>query len=274
MEPTQTPPESLTPSQQPTAAAVPQPEATAVATQPAEPTPQSTPGSGISGDLLTKTENTEDEHKRFVVQNPHMLLVNLDGSTIYAKQGAMAAYQGAVDFKYHGGGMGRFMKKVFTGENLPLMECSGQGDLFLADNGSEVYVLDIANDQLSINGPNLLAFEQGLEWDIKRIKAGAMGFVAGGELFNITLTGSGSAAVTSFGQPVVLKVDQTTRVDVNCVIAWTTSLQTSIASSMKAEAFIGRGSGEAFQMEFNGNGFVVVQPGEGPAALAAAVARG
>ena len=273
MEPTQTPPESLAPSQESTAT-VSQPESAATIVQPTGPAPLPMAGSGVSGDLLTKTENTEDEHKRFVVQNPHMLLVNLDGSTIYAKQGAMAAYQGAVDFKYHGGGMGRFMKKVFTGENLPLMECSGQGDLFLADNGSEVYVLDIANDQLSINGPNLLAFEQGLEWDIKRIKAGAMGFVAGGGLFNITLTGNGSVAVTSFGQPVVLKVDQTTRVDVNCVIAWTTSLQTSIASSMKAEAFIGRGSGEAFQMEFNGNGFVVVQPGEGPTALAAAVARG
>ena len=219
--------------------------------------------------LFEKTENTSEEHKHFVMQNPHMLLVNLDGSVL-AKQGSMAAYQGNIDFKFHGGGVGRFVKKVLTGESLPLMECSGQGDLFLADNGSEVYVIELENEQLSINGSNLLSFESSLRWDINRIKAGVMGFVAGGGIFNITLTGSGNAALTSFGQPVVLKIDQPTRVDVGCLIAWTTNLQTKMVSTMKAGALVGRGSGEAFQMEFNGEGFVVVQPGEGPVALAMA----
>lgn len=226
----------------------------------------------MKSQLLQHTENTTSEDETFVLQNQHMLLVNLDGS-VYAKQGAMAAYQGNIDFKYHGGGMSRFMKKVFTGENLPLMECTGQGDLFLADNGAEIYVVELEDEQLSINGRSLLAFDTALEWDISRIKAGAMGLVAGG-LFNVTLTGSGHTAVTSFGQPVVLKIDQPTRVDVNCLIAWTTSLETHIVSSMKAGAFVGRGSGEAFQMEFSGEGFVVVQPGEGPAALAQAMAMG
>ncbi len=223
--------------------------------------------------LFQNKENTSQEHEHFVLQNPHMLLVNLDGE-IYAKQGSMAAYQGAVDFSFHGGGVGKFLKKVVSGENIQLMKCAGKGDVFLADNGAEVHIIDIENEQLTTNSTNLLAFEAGLEWNINRIKSGVMGFVAGGGLFNITLTGTGKAAITSWGQPVVLQIDQPTFVDVNCVIAWSTSLTATVTSSLKAGAFIGRGSGEAFQMKFEGTGFVVVQPGEGPyAMLAAATAR-
>lgn len=220
--------------------------------------------------LFSNVEKQNQENQSFVLQNNHTLLVNLNGE-VYAKQGAMAAYQGNVDFSYTGGGVGRMLKKFVTGENLQFMKCAGQGDVFLADNGSEVHIVELANEELTINGANLLAFESSLQWDIKLIKAGVMGAVAGG-LFNATLTGSGLAAVSSWGTPFVLNVDQPTYVDVNCVIAWSSSLQVSVKSSLKAGALIGRGSGEAFQMAFAGQGFVVVQPGEGPMAMAATTA--
>lgn len=203
------------------------------------------------------------------MQNNHMLLVNLDkGAEVYAKQGAMAAYQGDIDFEFHGGGIGRMFKKIVTGENLNLMKCTGVGDVFLADNGSEVHIISLEGEELSIKSNNLLAFEASLAWDVKLIRAGVMGLVAGG-LFNTTLKGSGQAAVSTWGTPVVLQVDQPTYVDVGCVIAWTTSLRVDIKSTLKAGALIGRGTGEAFQMSFEGQGFVVVQPGEGPYAMLA-----
>lgn len=221
--------------------------------------------------LFDNAENTKDEQKNFVLQNSHMLLVNLDGE-IYAKHGSMAAYQGEIDFEFHGGGLGRFLKKVFTGEKLRLMKCSGKGDVFLADNGAEVYTIDVEDEQLTLNSHNLLAFESSLEWDINRIKSGVMGFVADG-LFNTTLSGKGSAAITSWGQPVVLQIDEPTFVDVSCIIAWTTALEVDIKSTFKAGAVIGRGSGELFQMKFSGEGFVVVQPGKGLQAFIQAGAR-
>lgn len=217
--------------------------------------------------LFNHVENTNQENEKFVLQNPHMLLVNLDGE-VYTKHGAMAAYQGAIDFQFHGGGVGRMLKKMVSGEDLRLMKCVGKGDLFVADNGAEVHIIDLNNDQLTVSSNSLLAFESSLEWNINRIKAGVMGFVAGG-LFNATLSGTGKAAITSWGQPVVLQVDQPTYVDVNCIIAWSTSLQVGINTSLKAGSLIGRSSGEAVQMMFSGEGFVVVQPGEGPAAMLA-----
>ncbi len=68
--------------------------------------------------LFDHTENTGQEHETFAMQGPHMLLVNLDGE-VYAKQGSMAAYQGEIDFQYHGGGMGRMLKKM-----VPVKTCS------------------------------------------------------------------------------------------------------------------------------------------------------
>jgi len=47
-------------------------------------------------------------------------------------------------------------------------------------------------------------------------------------------------------------------------VAWSSSLQTSVRKTVTAGALIGRGSGEAFQLAFAGQGFVVVQASEGP----------
>ncbi len=41
------------------------------------------------------------------------------------------------------------------------------------------------------------------------------------------------------------------------------NLQTQLKTSFKAGALIGRGSGEAVQVSFYGQGFVIVQPSEG-----------
>lgn len=222
--------------------------------------------------LFSNVENTGQESEAFIMQGQHMLLVNLNGS-VFAKQGSMSAYQGNIEFKFHGGGASRMFKKIVTGENLHLMECTGNGDLFLADNGADVHIVELENEQLTVNSTNLLAFQESLNWDVNRIKSGVMGFLAGG-LFNTTISGTGKAAITSWGKPVVLKIDQPTFVDSNCALAWTSSLNVSIKSSFKAGSLIGRGSGEVFQMQFEGQGFVVVQPGEGLYAMMAMASTG
>ena len=143
------------------------------------------------------------------------------------------------------------------------MKVSGSGDVFFADFASDVHVVELdGSDGLSVNGASVLAFDASLQWDIKMI--GSAGMVGGG-LFNTHFTGTGRLAITTRGTPVVLTVDAPTFVDTDAVVAWSASLQTSIKSSgFKASALIGRGSGEAFQLGFTGQGFVVVQPSENP----------
>ena len=131
---------------------------------------------------------------RFTLQNPRMLRVALNGE-VMARQGAMIAYQGQVDFAYQGaGGMGKLLKKAFTGEGMPLMKVTGQGDVFFADDASEVHLVNLENDSLTVNGSNVLAFDSSLTWDIKRVEGASM--MAGG-VFNTTFTGTGTVAITA-----------------------------------------------------------------------------
>ena len=196
----------------------------------------------------------------FVLQNERMLKVRLNGE-IMARQGAMIAYQGQIDFSYQGSGsVAKFLKKAVTGEGLPLMKCSGQGDLFLANDADEVFVLTLENESVVVNGNNILAFESSLQWDVKRVEGASM--FAGG-LFNTTITGSGSVAIVCHGSPVVLDTNTPTFADVQSAVAWSGNVKTKVNVSVKAGAMIGRGSGEAAQIAYGPGGFVIVQASEG-----------
>ena len=199
----------------------------------------------------------------FQLQTDRLLRVDLTGSGgfFFAKQGSMVAYQGDVDFAYEGaGGLGKLFKKALTGEGMSLMKVSGSGDVFLAQDADEVFVLYLENESVTVNGKNVLAFDSTLTWDINRVQGGSM--LAGG-LFNTTFTGTGALAVTAYGTPVVLNVDVPTYVDMQSAVLWSTSLQSSIRKTAKLGAAIGRGSGEAYQLALSGQGIVVVQASEG-----------
>jgi uncharacterized protein (AIM24 family) len=144
---------------------------------------------------------------RFALQNPRLLRIALDGE-VMARQGSMVAYQGQLDFAYQGsGGVGRFLKKTVTGEGVPLMKVSGRGDLFLADDATEIHLITLEGDSVTVNGRNVLAFDSALSWDIKRVEGASM--MSGG-LFNTVFSGTGQVAITAHGTPVVLTVDAPT----------------------------------------------------------------
>ena len=117
----------------------------------------------------------------------------------------MVAYQGDIRFENKGsGGLGKMFKQAMTGEGVNMMQCSGQGELFVADMASEVQVMYLENDLISVNGNNVLAFSSSIEWDIKRIQA--RGAAMTGGLYNVELRGTGYVAITTKGDPVALDV--------------------------------------------------------------------
>ena len=173
----------------------------------------------------------------------------------------MVAYKGDVRFKHKGGGIGRFFKKAMTGEGTTLMTVTGAGEVFLAHDKKKVMILDLDNERMTVNGDNILAFEPGIEWDIQRVEGA--GRLAGG-LFNVVLQGTGKVAVTSDGEPVLLDTSTPTFADPDSAIAWSGGVRTSVRSDVSFKAFIGKGSGETFQLGFEGAGWVLIQPSEGP----------
>ncbi len=198
---------------------------------------------------------------RFTLQNSSLLKVRLDNDSIQAKLGSMVAYQGEVRFEHQGGGLGRFFKKALTGEGVKLMAATGTGDLFLAQDARKIMVIDLQNERMTVNGDSILAFDGEVNWDIRRVEGA--GRLAGG-LFNVVLEGTGKVAVTSHGEPVLLDTSTTTFADPESAIAWSGGVRTSVRSDVSFKTFMGRGSGETFQIAFEGPGWVLIQPSEGP----------
>jgi uncharacterized protein (AIM24 family) len=200
----------------------------------------------------------------FTKQNSKLLKVELNQITIQAKLGAMVAYQGDVRFEHAGsGGVSKFIKKAVTGEGTQLMKISGTGEVFLAFQAQDVHILKLENEAITCNGANVLAFDAGIDWDIKR--AEGMGAMMGGGLYNMSLAGSGWVAVMSDGPPVLLSTgpETPTFADPQAAITWSGNLPTTVKTDVNLKTFIGKGSGESVQIGFVGQGWVLVQPSEG-----------
>src|SRR6185503_12326249 len=160
------------------------------------------------------------------------------------------------------GGLSRMIKKTMTGEGARLMKMSGTGEVFLGVRAQEVHVLKLEDDGITVNGPNLLAFEAGINWDIKKVE-GASGALAGG-LFNLELQGSGWVALLTDGPPLLLDVGEApTFADPHSAITWARGVKTSVKTDMNLKTLIGRGSGESLQLAFTGTGWLLIQPSEG-----------
>ena len=215
-------------------------------------------------DFVSSTAQQEKGEGLFEMESERMLEVNLRG-TVWTKMGSMIAYVGRVKFTREGvleHGIGKFLKKAVTGEGARLTKAEGRGRLYLADEGKKISILDLQGESIFVNGNDLLAFEEGIDWDIKLMrKVSAM--LAGG-LFNVRLQGSGMVAITTHHDPMTLRVTPGNPVitDPNATVAWSGGLSPEFKTDVSLKTFFGRGSGESIQMQFEGDGFVVVQPYE------------
>ncbi|WP_153398319.1 AIM24 family protein [Ornithinicoccus halotolerans] len=217
----------------------------------------------IHGQLFERFQEDQSQDP-FVTQNSKMLKVQMGYGPVWARAGSMVAYQGDVKFANKGsGGLDRFLKSKLTGEGVPMMQCSGQGEMFLADGAADVQVLYLEDDMVSVNGKNVLAFSHSIDWDIHRVQARG-GMMAGG-LYNVSLRGTGYVAVTTEGPPVALDVSGAqTFADAQAVVMWTAGVHMDVRVDTGGLASLVRGgTGEMVQMGFSGQGHVLVQPSEG-----------
>ena len=108
----------------------------------------------------------------------------------------------------------------------------------------------------------MLAFEQNINWYITWLKQ--LAAYAKGGMFNVRLSGNGSVAITTIGDPLVLKVkpNEPLMTDIQATVAWSGGLHPQFKTEIASSTLVGRGSGESIQMKFEGDGFVIIQPFE------------
>ena len=195
------------------------------------------------------------------LQNSRSIRYVLEGEC-YARQGAMIAFRGDVQFEKQGQGVGNFLKRGITGEGLALMACRGRGEIWFAHGAGNCFILDFApGDSMSLNGRHVLCFDRTLAYDIRIIKGAGM---IGGGLTNSMFTGHGRLGLVCEGEPIVIPVypQLPVYVDTDAVVGWSANLQTTINRSQSVGSMLRGGSGEVMQLKLEGDGFVVVRPSE------------
>ncbi|MEU8483226.1 MULTISPECIES: AIM24 family protein [unclassified Streptomyces] len=194
-------------------------------------------------------------------QNAKSIRYAVDGDMM-ARQGAMIAYRGNLQFERKGQGMGGMLKRAVTGEGLPLMTVRGQGEAWFAHEAQNCFIVDVeAGEALTVNGRNVLCFDSTLSYEIKTVKGAG---ISGGGLFNSVFTGQGRLGLVCEGNPLVIPVapQQPVFVDTDAVVGWTAHLHTSLHRSQSIGSMIRGGSGEAVQLKLEGEGYVIVRPSE------------
>jgi uncharacterized protein (AIM24 family) len=215
-------------------------------------------------EFVAQTAQQDLNQGVFELESDRMLEVNLNG-LIWMKMGAMVSYRGQVKFVREGvfeQGIGNLLKKAVSGEGTKLTKAQGTGKMYLADMGKKISIIQLNGEAICVNGNDILAFEPTVKNEIKMMKRVA-GMMAGG-LFNYRMSGQGLIAITSHYNPMTLRVTPGNPVftDPNATIAWSANLEPSFKTDISFKTLLGRSSGETFQMQFEGDGFVVVQPYE------------
>ncbi|MBT2457041.1 AIM24 family protein [Streptomyces sp. ISL-86] len=195
------------------------------------------------------------------LQNAKSVKYAVNGEML-ARQGAMVAFRGNLQFERKGQGIGGMLKRAVTGEGLALMAVRGQGEAWFAHQAGNCFIIDFEpGDALTINGRNVLCFDSTLSYEIKMVKGAGM---TGGGLFNSVFTGTGKLAVVCDGNPIIIPVtsQNPVYVDTDAVVGWSAQLETGLHRSQSVGSMIRGGSGEAVQLMLRGEGFVIVRPSE------------
>jgi uncharacterized protein (AIM24 family) len=203
---------------------------------------------------------------QFSKQGSKVLVATLNGDGIKCLTGSMVAYEGNITFKHvgmkGGGGFKAAMKRKLTGESVSLMDAEGSGIVYLASNATEVEMVELSNDTLSVASSSLLALDAGLRTDV--VFAGLRGASAGQGLFTTTVTGNGTCAILSDGPMIALEVSPQYPlvVDPDAFIAHRGQLKQSFVTGVSWKSIIGQDGGEPFSLRFDGTGVVYIQPAE------------
>ncbi len=207
--------------------------------------------------------------------NPKMVEATLvPGQRLFSQRGAMLAYRGDVTFTPNmAGGQGGLMSMIgrrVAGEATPLMTVEGSGTVMFGHGGHHIQVIALTGDTLYVEADRLLAFDGTLEQGTMFMgsQGGVMGMVRGqvtGQgLFTTTLKGHGSVAVMAHGGVIELPVvpGRPVHVDPQAYVAHHGDVRNKLSAALGWRDMVGRGSGEAFQLELSGSGAVYVQASE------------
>jgi uncharacterized protein (AIM24 family) len=209
---------------------------------------------------------------------------------VVARTGGMLFYTGDVSFAPHeipggagmggGGGLVRMAGRMMAGEHQRTMLAQGTGQVHYGFAGLEVQVVPIQpGAMLQVEASRLLAYTAGLQTSVVSVmssggggggglmgalRGAASGALTGQGMFTTQLSGHGSAVLLAHGGYLELQIGgpNPVVVDPQAFIASYGNVQTELKTAVSWRDAVGKGSGEAMQLQCAGQGVVYVQASE------------
>ena len=193
-----------------------------------------------------------------------ILQIDVDGR-IWLRPGAAIAYYGDLKFKRLPTLKTKKIKQAAMRELAPLVSAEGTGQLFCAHHGWHLQLIRLAGETVIVSAEELLAFEDTIDFEMFVVGEGISMSIGG--KFAAKLSGEGLLAVAIHGEPLVLPVtpDKPLSTDPHSTLAWSENLTPTLKTDLTWRSLLKHGGGETFQMLFEGEGYVVVQPNDDPA---------
>ncbi|MDN4521271.1 AIM24 family protein [Mycolicibacterium austroafricanum] len=208
---------------------------------------------------------------------------------VVARTGAMLFYTGDVHFSPHQvpgaaqmgglGGFGRMAGRMMQGEHEHTMLAQGFGDVHYGFAGLEVHVVDVQPGAiLRVEASRLLANTASLQTSVVSVassagggrgvmgalRGAASGALTGQGMFTSQISGQGSAVLLAHGGVFELQVGGPAPVivDPQAFVGSYGDVRAELTAAVSWRDAVGRGSGEALQLQCQGQGVVYVQASE------------
>lgn len=196
------------------------------------------------------------------------------GRAVLSRRGAMLGYEGDVAFRpvsgTGSGGLRGMVGAALASESNAMMAASGTGSVLYGFRGLHVTVVDLdGRAPLLVEADRLLAHDADLQTSVQMIGSGGLrqavrGAATGQGLFTTQVVGAGAVALLSHGGTFPLQVQpgDVVGVDPQAFVATVGQLAVDLKAKVGWRDAVGKGSGEAFQLQVTGSGTVYVQASE------------
>jgi uncharacterized protein (AIM24 family) len=203
--------------------------------------PRSLPLATLPGAVVAGVNRT------FLLKENGYLEITSTG-TVYVKRGTVSTYTGNLRF---------LQEKNLSGTSAATMvRVDGQGKLFLYEKGRRIFLIDLDNEFIYVEGHNLLAMEESLAFRKEPI----YDYSRNRKIEAIKIYGRGSLAVSTAIEPLTLRVtkDFPLNLSSESLVAWTGDLiPTVLDDAALAEVMTTTSTG--FRIRFEGQGVVVAE---------------
>ena len=201
--------------------------------------------------LFTEEHREIKSDSLFALQNETLLRARLSAERrIVVRTDAVVATQGSIKFS---------PLEELSEHHSPYVCGEGEGSVFVASEANHVHLILLEDEGLTVNGLHVLAFNEELKFQAHSKRLPGLE----DRHWGVHLFGRGSLAITTRGKPLLLKtIDGKARTDLASTVAWASSLTPKLKESTRFEKEDPRPRAERFYYSFEGDGWIIVQPGK------------